>query len=141
MRKALTLAFLALCACGGSSNNNLSSAFGKTWTGTTTVTIPGHNPSTSSGQLTVTVSGNSATVTNICPDGSGSVNATGSGNSATWSGTVTCTETANCGTLALAYNSASFTLSSDNKTLTADGSGTVSGCSQSATFAVHFVGT
>jgi hypothetical protein len=141
MRKAMMLAFLALCACGSSNSNTLNAAFGKTWTGTTTLTVPGQNPSNSAGQLTVTVSGNNATVTNICPDGSGSVTATGSGDSASWSGSLNCTLQANCGTVTLTYKSATLSLSSDSKTLTADASGTAAGCNLSTTFAAHFVGT
>ncbi len=141
MKSALTLALLALCACGGSSDN-LSSAIGKTWTGTTTFTVNGQSQGNTASQLTITVSGKTATVTNVCPDGSVTITARGSGNSASWSGIVMCTEQVNCGALTLTYNSATLTLSSDSKTLTADASGTVSGCSFSnATLAVHFVGT
>ena len=141
MKRALTLAFLALCACGGSSDN-LNSAIGRTWTGTTTFSVNGQNQGNSAGQLTVTVSGKTANVTNVCKDGSVTITARGSGNSATWSGVVTCTDQVNCGTLTLIYNSATLDLSSDNKTLTADASGTVTGCNWSnAAFAIHFVGT
>ena len=143
MQRALTLAFLALCACGGSSDN-LNAAIGKTWTGTTTISVNGQSQGNSAGQLTVTVSGKTADVSNVCGNGNGSVTITarGSGNSATWSGIVMCTDPVNCGTLTLTYNSATLNLSSDNKTLTADASGTVSGCNWSnAPFAIHFVGT
>lgn len=141
MKRALTLAFLVLCACG-SSSDNLNSAIGKTWTGTTTFSVNGQSQGNSAGQLTVTVSGKTANVTNVCPDGSVTITARGSGNSATWSGIVMCTDPVSCGTLTLTYNSATLNLSSDNKTLTADASGTVSGCNWSnAALTVHFVGT
>jgi hypothetical protein len=137
MRRTRTLAVLVLCACGSSP---LNSAFGKAWLGTSTVTIPGQAPVSFTSQLNITVSGDNATLTNLCPDGSGSLTATGSGNSAAWSGSVSCFIPGNGCTLTLTYKSTALSLSSDNRTLTSDASGTASGCGLNTTFTVHFVG-
>jgi len=138
MRRPRTLALLALCACG---SNTLNGAFAKAWLGTSTVTILGQAPVNFPSQLNITVSGDNATLTNICPDGSGSITATGSGNSAAWSGSVNCFVPGNNCTLTLTYKSTALSLSSDNRTITSDASGTANGCGLSTTFTVHFVGT
>ena len=138
MQRTRTLAFLALCACG---SNTLNGAFAKAWLGTSTVTILGQAPVDFPSQLNITVSGDSATLTNICPDGSGSMTATGSGNSAAWSGSVACFVPGNSCTVTLTYKSTALSLSTDNRTITSDASGTADGCGLNTTFTVHFVGT
>lgn len=144
MRHGPMLACLALCACGSSNGNGLNAAFGKTWTGTTTYTISGQTPITGHGSLTITVSGNTATLTDVCPDGTGSVSTTGSGNSASWTGTLTCPpvqEAAGC-SLTLTFTSATLSLSADGKTLNVQAAGTASGCNLNNTpVAITFVGT
>ena len=146
MRNGLMLTCLALCACGSSNGSSgLNAAFAKTWTGTTTTTVSGQTFTGTNGHLTITVSGNNATVNTVCPDASGSVNATGSGNSASWSGTLACppVQVTGCpSSLTLTYTTATLTLSSDNKTLNVQAGGTVSGCNFNNTpFTTTFAGT
>lgn len=147
MRHGLMLACLALCACGGSNGNalpDLNAAFAKTWTGTSTTTAAGQTFTGTNSHLTILlVTGHIATVSTGCPDASGSVNATGTGNSASWSGTLACppVQVTSC-SLTLTYTTATLTLSSDNKTLNVQAGGTVSGCTFNNTpFTATFVGT
>ena|SRR5215475_4494396 len=140
-RFVVTLVLLTL-ACGGES---LNSAFGKTWVGTTTATIPGLIPFTSNSQFTVSVHGDTATATDVCPpNGGGSIDAKGSGNSASWAGSMACPPIPQTGlncSLTLTFTAASMTLSADNKTLNASASGTVTGCNLNTTFTLVFQGT
>jgi len=145
MQSTLRLAVLALFVVGigwGCSGDSVNPRFAKTWTGTATVTIPGASPLSYPSQLTITVSGDSATATNICPDGSGSVTAHGNGDTINWTGSVDCPPVAlSCGSATLTYKTATLTLSNDGKTLTAQGSGTASVCGVSAPITTSFVGT
>jgi len=149
MRRALILSLaLVMGACGGSDEPaaSLNPAFSKTWTGTTTVTIPGVAPITYQGQLVIAVSGGNATVTRVCLDGSGTLTMSGSGNSASWTGTLVCAPLAvDCpagpGTLNITFYSANGTLSNNSTTLTAQGSGTAIACGSATTITFSFVGT
>src|SRR5262249_15368486 len=110
MQSTLRLAVLALFVVGigwGCSGDSVNPRFAKTWTGTATVTIPGASPLSYPSQLTITVSGDSATATNICPDGSGSVTAHGNGDTINWTGSVDCPPVAlSCGSATLTYKTA-----------------------------------
>jgi hypothetical protein len=91
----------------------------------------------------IAVSGQTATVSAICPDGSGSVSAQGSGNSAQWQGSFTCPPVALAGTCAaitLTHQTASLMLDSTG-TLTATGSGLASGCGITSALTLTFDGT
>ncbi len=140
MRRLLLLPILAALACGGSNDPVLDPAFAGTWTGTTTITFPGYAPFYSSGQLLIAVSGQDANVTEICPDGSGGVTATGTGENAAWSGTYACPAVAlgTCASVAITYTSASAILS--NTTLSVVAAGTASGCGTTSDVTVSFSG-
>jgi len=139
-----------LAACGGGTNNGnngggLNPAFAKQWTGASTISGPGLNGTSYAAQITISgVNGNSATVTQVCLDSSGSMTVTGSGNSAVWNGTLDCPPLpqagANC-SLTLTFTSASATLSANGTTLNATGTGTVTGCGLNTTFTNVFQGT
>src|SRR5438128_1306077 len=91
MKIGLGLIFATVLACGGSSSGgSVNTAMNGTWSGPATLTISGEPSQTLSGQLQVAVSGKNATFTGVCLDGSGSVTAHGSGNSASWSGSLVC---------------------------------------------------
>jgi hypothetical protein len=78
-------------ACGGSSNSqDLDPAFSGQWTGPATLTISGETPQSYTARLVIAVSGQNATFSDVCLDGSGSLTIQGSGRSATWSGNYAC---------------------------------------------------
>jgi hypothetical protein len=146
----IIVAAVALAACGGSSNSSstgplpdLDPAFGGTWNGMVTVTVPGVAPSSAPGQLMVATSGKTATITQVCPDGSGTVLATGSGDAAAWSGSLTCPPVAVsvCPAVTATLTSASATLGAGASTLTVLASGSASGCSYTSDVTLGFVGT
>jgi len=139
---------LSVSACGGSDTPaaNLNPALAGTWVGTTTITFPGYAPSSYQGQLTIAVSGTNGTVSQLCLDGSGTMTMTGSGNSASWTGTLVCVPVAvTCpsgpGTFSYTLTSTSGVLSSNNRTLTAQSSGTGTLCGTATTVTFSFVGT
>ncbi len=143
-------AALVLSACGSDDGGAaapapvtpLNPAFSGTWTGTTTVSFPGVTPFSYSSLVVIAVSGQTATVSAICPDGSGSISAQGSGDSAQWRGSFTCPPLAldTCPAVTLTYQNASMTLNS-NGTLTANGSGVATGCGISSPVTLTFNGT
>jgi hypothetical protein len=156
--KRILIAVLFAVACGGSSNeggNNqqtggttqqpppsLDSNFSGTWNGTTTLTFTGNQPSAYASRLVIAVSGGSATLADVCPDGSGTATVSGSGQSASWSGTLTCpaVQFTNCAAVAFTYQSATMTLSG-NGSLTVQGTGLAAGCGVTLNLTTTFVGT
>jgi hypothetical protein len=153
MKRSLAAVLLFTLACGGSnegSKQTLNPAMGKTWTGTTTVSIVGlaTQPAPYAGQFTVAVNGNTATATDVCPNGGGSIVATANGSNgpgaALWSGSMACPgipQTGSNCSLVLTYTAAELILSTDFHTLNAVGSGTVTGCGMNTTFTISFTGT
>jgi len=146
---AAVAAALVLAACGDDDGaaapapaTPLNPAFSGTWTGTTTISAPGFAPLYYSSLLVIAVSGQTATVSAICPDGSGSISAQGSGDSAEWQGSFTCPPVAlgTCPAITVTYQNASMTLNS-NGTLTANGSGVASGCGFYSAVTLTFNGT
>jgi hypothetical protein len=130
MRRAvLGLVAVSLSACGSSSSGQapLNSAFAGTWAGSFAFT--GALTGSASGQLTITVSGNSMQVGFMCPDGTGTVTASGSGNTASWSGSLVCPPTSgvsNCSAAVFTFTSVAPTLSSNTLNVLAQGN--MSGC-------------
>jgi hypothetical protein len=140
----------ALAGCGGGSGGagteppaDLNPAFSGTWNGNTLVSVPGFPSSSYPSQLVVDSSGKTATITKVCPDGSGTVAATGSGNAVAWTGSLTCPPVAisACPAVTATLTSASGSLSTDATSLTARALGTASGCSFTTSVALTFVGT
>ena len=151
MSRYVLFSIAFLLACGGgsgggssttTSNPPLDSRFNGTWHGTTTLTFQGNPPSSYSSNLVLAASGQSLTAGSICPDGSGSATATGSGTSAHWEGQFTCPPTpfTNCSSVAFTYTSATFSLN-NNGTLTAQGVGSASGCGLTFPLTTTFTGT
>ncbi len=93
--------------------------------------------------LAITVSGNTATVSLVCPiTGAGSLEAHGSGNSATWDGTLVCPPLVfpgYCDYVVLTLRHATANLSGGTLTAIATGSGT--GCGATESMTVTFSGT
>jgi len=137
-----------LAACGGSDSgggggSSLNPAFGGTWTGVTTVTVTGLSPFTFPSTLGIAVSGSTATINNVCPDGSGTIVGQGSGNTVSWSGTLTCPPVAVagvCPAVTATYTSATATLN-DNGTLTSAAAATASGCLLTSPATLTFTGS
>jgi hypothetical protein len=154
MRKT-TLALTAvalLTACGGSGGGgepaalpqaDLDARLGGTWPGTLTITPQGYAASNALASLDVVVTGRTATLSRLCPDGTGSVAATGSDRSAAWSGSLVCPPVAVaglCASVVATLSSATGTLSADGLTLTVDALGSGAGCSTRLGFTMRFVG-
>ncbi len=140
MRRLLVVAVaLGLAGCG---SDKLNAAFSGLWTGPATLTM-GSFDSTETVQITITLpTETTLTISPVCPGNAGSITAGGSGNSASWSGTQVCPPFAvgSCASVTVTLTSGTASLSSDGKTLTAQASGTASGCSTSANFSWSFSG-
>jgi len=139
MKKGLGLIFASALACGG--GGNLNTAMNGTWAGPATLTISGESPQSFTGSIQVAVSGDTATFSGICLDGSGSVTAHGSGNSASWSGSFPCPAApfTGCSSVVLTLQSASATL--NGSTMNAQGGGNAAGCGISKGFTLSIAGT
>lgn len=147
MRIALvTASLLLLSACGGGGSpepvTDLDPAMGGTWIGTSTVTATGQSPQTAPGTLEVAVAGRNATITKVCPDGTGTMVATGSGHAAAWTGTLTCPPVAVslCPNVVVTLTSANGSLSADGLTLTVVATGRASACGLTPGVTLGFMG-
>ncbi len=144
MNKMLSLLAMtaSLCACGGSGGDEaLSPGFAGTWNGTTTLSISGYQPYSYSSYMNVSVDGGVATVTAVCPTGSGLIRASGSGTTLDWSGSYACPAVSfgGCGAVTFTYWSATAHLSAGSLTL--QGTGQASGCGLSAPMSFVFAGS
>jgi hypothetical protein len=92
--------------------------------------------------LVIAVSGGSATLADVCPDGSGTITVTGSGQSGSWGGTLNCPAIAftNCAAVAFTYHTGSMALNG-NGSLTVQGTGLAAGCGATLNLTTTFVGT
>jgi len=131
------LSVLLLCvACGGSPTGSvpppppppLDPGFGGTWVGPTSVVFEGNPPSSYIGRLDISVSRDRAVVLGVCPDGSGSVVAIGTGQHAQWDGQLRCPPIAFTACSAVVFTYFSGILMLNGNTLTAQGLGSASGC-------------
>jgi hypothetical protein len=140
-------AALALAGCGSSTTTepltDLNPAFGGTWNGNTLVSAQGLPSSSFPSQLVIVASGRTATITKVCPGGTGTVVASGSGNSAAWTGSLACppVQVSACPAVTATLTSANGSLSADATTLTVQAAGTASGCSATSAVTLSFVGT
>jgi hypothetical protein len=141
MRKILAFLMAAAAACGGSSGGPLDPAMGGTWSGTATLTLQGGSPQTFPGDLTLTVSGQDATMASVCLDGSGSVTMHGSGESASWQGSLVCPPVVFTGCSAVTLTFQSVNVALNGSTLTAQGAGSASGCGTTLGFTLGLTGT
>src|SRR5204863_3415910 len=92
------------------------------------------------GGVKVAVSGQNAAFTGVCLDQSGSVTAHGSGNSASWSGSLVCPAVQfTCGPVVMTFQSASATL--NGSTMNVQGAGNAAGCGLSKGFTISLAGT
>jgi hypothetical protein len=139
MRIALALVF-GVAACGG-SGGGLDAAMAGTWNGTASVTMAGLQPLSYQGQLIVAVSGDTATVRQVCSNGSGSISASGTGSTAQWHGTLSCPPVAfsDCASVTFTFNSGNMSLT--NGALVAQGAATGAGCGVTRAASFSFTGT
>jgi hypothetical protein len=152
VRSPLAAAALLLASCGDDDDDGsaapppaaapLDPAFSGTWTGTTTVSSTAVDPLSFPSALVIAASGQTATVSAICPDGSGSVVAQGSGRSAQWQGSTACPplETDVCSAVTLTFQNATLTLNEDG-TLTTNAAGIATGCAITVPVTFTFDGT
>jgi hypothetical protein len=146
---ALTaVAMLSACGAGGGDPpvappaTNLDARLGGTWPGTLTITPQGYAASNALASLDVVVAGRTATISKICPDGTGTLAATGSDRAAAWSGSLACPPVAvgPCPSVVATLTSATGTLSADGLTLTVDALGSGTGCFTTLGFTMRFAG-
>jgi hypothetical protein len=148
-RFVLTLALLTL-ACGG---RRLDPALAKTWVGTTTVIIGGGGQFSYASQITISVNGDAATVTEICQGGGGSIAAKESRDDpqssydpdfASWSGSEACPPIPQTGAscpLVYTYTTASLGMDRFQHILSANFHGTVrDSCGVVTDFSAYFRG-
>src|SRR5215470_2924100 len=85
MHRILILSLLAVACWPGPvpEKEKLNPAFGKTWVGTATLSRPGLDPLTYQTAITLVVSGDNATISDVCPGGS-RMQGEGSGDSLGW---------------------------------------------------------
>jgi hypothetical protein len=120
----------------------LDYGFAGHWFDSTTWASTGGAGGSYKGDLIIAVSGNTATVAQICLDGTGSVDATGAGDSAAWSGRFACPviQLSNCGSVVITYTDAMATLTIGTPdSLTFVARGTAAGCSKSDALTVTWV--
>ncbi len=98
-------------------------ALGGIWDGV--FTFNGFVSGSYSGEIAIAVDGDSAEVGDFCPEGGGTLSASGSGNSASWQGELRCPSIAvqGCRSAVLTYSLVTATL--DGSTLTVAAAGTV----------------
>jgi hypothetical protein len=143
------LAAAVLCACGSSGNQNnadagppLSNGFAGTWGGTLQTTFGAGGGIDATTAMFVTVSGNTASVSGVCPDGSGSQSFVGSGATASSPGAVTCPAipVGDCQSVTFAFGDSDLALL-DATHLELTVSGRATGCSVTNSFITKFEGS
>ena len=163
LRLANLVAGLTLVACtttpGGLSATALETEMAGGWNGTATLALTGRAPIPYSTAIIITVVGATANVTKLCPGSvrqrqdmvrargavgsqGSSVDATGSGASASWSGTLTCplVELSGCNLVAITYTNATVTLTGTNQ-VTIVGAGNAEACGTNYPVFLTFVGS
>ena len=146
---ALTMLVVGLLGCG---SEPLVPGFARTWRGSQSVLVVPASGSFGGGSLlypsrsiTITISGETATITPFCPDEwtpVTSITATGSGNSMSWTGGVGCwaVTLTDCDEVLPTYTSANAELSSDGSLMRLVSQGFGRGCSRDYTLSSAFDG-
>ncbi len=137
-----------LCACGGAASpdggtaNELAAGFAGTWGGPMVTRFAIGGELNLASVVYVTVSGGSASLSGVCPDGSGPMAVSGSGTSASFSGSLACPNVAisGCDDLNITYSQALLSLvSATNLELTV--TGVANGCGLTSEAVSTFSGT
>jgi hypothetical protein len=137
----------AICACGSSHATPpppLSDGFFGTWGGSTVALFPpaGGDNLVVDSPVVVTVSGNTASISGICLDGSSAMTVTGSGTSASFSGSLTCPtalQLFGCPSFIYRYTQAAVSLTSATS-LSIVTRGLAEGCGMTEDFSTTFTG-
>lgn len=138
MRSIVAVALLFLAACGGSA---LDAGFSGSWTGPTTVQMAASGSIAYDSKLVIAASGKSATVSDVCPGGEGTLTAEGSGKTLSWKGSHRCSPVSlgNCAAMTLLLETANATLNSSSS-LTVTATGRISGCGLDQAATISFLG-
>lgn len=136
--RALILALVLLASCGGS---HVDPAFAGNWNGTAFVTLSGGSAYSYPASLRVSVDGDTAHVSNVCPSGAGTISASGSGSSLTWLGSLTCPPLSfsDCASVVFTFTAGTMTL--DRGALVAQGTASGSGCGVTRAATFSFTGS
>jgi hypothetical protein len=142
LRVPLGTLLLFAVACGSGTTVPLNASIGGTWNGSGVASFGAGGSYTYDSTVVITVSGDVATVRGVCSDGTGTVAATGSGNSASVTGTLTCQgiPLSGCESVVFTYTQVAVTLTSNN-TIQMGATGNANGCSESTTLTTAFTGT
>lgn len=129
-------------ACALGCGDPGPSTFVGVWKGPTTVRIDGLSPTNWAGTLLVSeTDGEAIKISNLCPDGVGSVLVTPETKSAHWSGSIGCNPIAfsDC-SVVFTINQISMAANPDG-TLAVQGTGTGTGCNTTRAMVYTFSGT
>ena len=143
---AALLLLAAASGCGGTDTpTGLNPAFAGTWSGTSTLALAtGEVVRTESSTVGITVSGQIGSLNPVCFDGTGTIQASGTGNSAAWTGSLACPAVAfpGCASTVLTWTSATAVLGATGTSVTATTTGKGTGCGLPAVdFVLTFRGT
>lgn len=125
----------------GSSTAPLDPGFVGQWSGVWTVKLPGYKQLLMVRALPISAGEQRLAVWSPCLDGTGQIDATGSGTGATWEGSLACPsfQIGACPTLQFTIEAFSVTLTGPGS-LTATSVGTATGCGATYPFAFTFSG-
>ena len=140
MSRTIAAFALLVVACG--SSGGINPAFGKRWKGPAMITGVGMLPLTYDAALTVDVLGETANVFEVCPDDSGQITVTGTGNTVQWTGKYQCApiDMGGC-VVRITYTSAKATITDDGQSITVGANGDLSGCGIATGIRTSFSGT
>jgi hypothetical protein len=126
----------------GTGNGSLSSGFAGTWGGPIQTDFSVGGGFEVGTALYITVSGETASISGVCPDGSGNLPVGGSGTSAVFSGSVTCPSVAisGCDGVVVTYTQANLALIGP-ASLKLIATGSAAGCGLTGTVDSTFTGT
>ena len=131
----LSIGVLLLVACGG----GVDEGFTGQWRGNTTV-VGGGTSFSYAATINLVADGDALRVSQICPDGSGSIHVPGEGTNLRWGGEFNCPiALASCSTARVVYTTANIVLGASGVVISANG--TLSGCGSSLAISSTFTGS
>lgn len=146
LRLAILVVMVALLgACGQPPREDEEDELSGFWGGMATLNLERLAPITYVSRLVVNSAGSigsTATIANLCRDGSGSASITGEGGTAQWSGPVVCLPFAGggCSAITVTLDHGTLSLEADGR-LSVTGTGSSSGCGTTGWVALSFIGS